>query len=511
MNERIPRVSVVIPVYNSMPYLTGTLESLVAQDLRDIEIIAINDGSTDGSGAELDRFAARDDRITVVHQENSGWPGMPRNRGLERAGGRYVLFMDADDTMVPHALRVMADQADDAEADVVIPRFAGTGGRHVQALFERHPEGPISLERAMESLSPQKLFRRDMLEAEGLRFPEGKVRLEDGIFVTRAYVLARRILFSGTGPLYLIALRDDGGNISSQAIEPQNYVSSCRSIAETLRAGVPDVTRSTTLIRQFFTRKGLRFYAPKRWLLMDSERQHEWVELHRAFLNDFLPESSDARIAHPTDRLKLELIRAGDVPGLDRLIASAPELDHLPRALGARAVPGGLELTISMSPTSDDSPLRSAGSGIRARLADRVYRTSRPYLDRRVVRGGSRWIARLLTGDAAGATLLLAGRKVARAAAIPGRLAYRADASSSGDTDGPSYRFVVPNSLLRRYGADRVDLWTVARSGRRLSGERIRVTADRRPAREVADVRLYTTDRGNLSLHGRAARRSTSD
>ncbi|QIM18335.1 glycosyltransferase family 2 protein [Leucobacter coleopterorum] len=60
-----------------MPYLTETMESVLSQDLQDLEVIAVNDGSTDGSGEELDRFAALDSRVTVHHQPNSGWPGMP--------------------------------------------------------------------------------------------------------------------------------------------------------------------------------------------------------------------------------------------------------------------------------------------------------------------------------------------------------------------------------------------------------------------------------------------------
>ena len=76
-------VSVVVPVFNAMPYLREFLESLAAQDLPDdaYEVVAVNDGSTDGSGAELDAFAERHPNVRVVHQENTGWPGGPRNRG----------------------------------------------------------------------------------------------------------------------------------------------------------------------------------------------------------------------------------------------------------------------------------------------------------------------------------------------------------------------------------------------------------------------------------------------
>ncbi|MGW9021168.1 glycosyltransferase family 2 protein [Leucobacter chromiiresistens] len=508
MTETAPIVSVVIPVYNSMPYLTGTVESLLAQQLAAFEIIAIDDGSTDGSGAELDRFAALDDRVTVVHQENSGWPGMPRNRGLERARGTYVLFMDADDTMAPEALRLMVDQADEHDADVVIPRFEGTGGRQVQALFERHPEGPIELARAMETLSPQKLFRRAMLERIGLRFPEGRVRLEDGIFVTRAYIEARRIMFCGAGPLYFIALRDDGGNISGQRIDPENYVASCRRIAEILLEGAPDREAGVSLVRQFFGRKGLRFYAPKRWLRMDEAQRAQWVALHRDFLRDLLPADADARIAHPTDRRKVELIRAGDVAGLDALIRAAELLEHTGAVSGTRAVPGGIELTVTMHAAHPDAPARRAGAGLRVRVADRAYRALRPLITRRAVRGASRVAADLLLRDRPRATLLLSGRKRGRAAAVPGRLAPPAPAAGGAPRDdaAPRYRFVLPHDLLRRYRGERVDAWTVLYADRSTSGDRARLTAQPGLDRRVDGVRVYATNRGNFSLQVRSTR-----
>ena len=265
----LPRVSVIVPVYNAMPYLTGALESVLAQDLPELEIIAVNDGSTDGSGAELDRFAALDPRVQVLHQENSGWPGHPRNRGIERATGEYLFFMDADDTMAPHALRSMVELAerDSAKgpADIVIPRFAGTGGRQVQSLYSRHPQGRISISRAMETLSPQKLFRRDFVERHGLTFPEEKVRLEDGIFVARAYTSEpNSVLRSGPALLHRAARRR--AISSSRTIDPDDYVTSCRRIAQILRDGSPDVETGERLVLPFFQRKGLRFYAPKRWI-----------------------------------------------------------------------------------------------------------------------------------------------------------------------------------------------------------------------------------------------------
>jgi glycosyltransferase involved in cell wall biosynthesis len=99
-----------VPVYNAEKYLERCLDSITGQTLREIEIVCVNDGSTDGSSAILDEYAQKDPRVIVFHQENKG-PGAARNTALDNIKGRYVLFCDADDTLEPCAasecLRVM--------------------------------------------------------------------------------------------------------------------------------------------------------------------------------------------------------------------------------------------------------------------------------------------------------------------------------------------------------------------------------------------------------------------
>lgn len=91
-----PLVSVIVPVYNVAPYLEQCLDSIVNQSYRNLEIILVDDGSTDDSGAICDRYAEQDGRIQVVHQKNKGLSGA-RNRGLDIASGEYVIFIDSDD------------------------------------------------------------------------------------------------------------------------------------------------------------------------------------------------------------------------------------------------------------------------------------------------------------------------------------------------------------------------------------------------------------------------------
>ncbi|QYM74894.1 glycosyltransferase family 2 protein [Leucobacter luti] len=491
-----PRVSVIMPVYNAMPYLTSTLQSVLAQDLGDIEIIAINDGSTDHSGAELDRFALGDDRVVVLHQPNSGWPGSPRNRGIERARGEYLFFMDADDTMAPSALRDMVEMADGRGADIVIPRFAGTGGRRVQSLFQRHPAGRISVARAMETLSPQKLFRRELIERAALRFPEERVRLEDGIFVARAYTSARHIMLCGEHPLYFIALRDDGQNISSRAIEPENYVASCRRIAQILIDGTPDQAAGLRLVLQFFQRKGLRFYAQQRWDRMAPATRATWVALHRALLQEFLPPACDAWVAHPTDRRKIALIRAGDLPGLDAIIAAESQCAHQAQAMAVRETDRGTELTLAAVPAAAGSQLRRGiPRAPRLGAVRRIDRAMRLFGGSRAARGLNRRIAAGLTRGAPRVWLVLGSRRRDRTVALAGRLV-----GHEPGTGALTYAFVLSPQLLQSFGPDRVDMWTVAGTTDGLSGARSRVRSDERVVVENAADRFYTTALGNASL-----------
>lgn len=101
-------LSIIVPVYNAARFLPRCLESLIGQTYTNLEIICVDDGSTDDSGRILDEYAARDARLKVIHQENAG-VSAARNRGLETAMGDIIGFCDADDTYAPNALQLVTD------------------------------------------------------------------------------------------------------------------------------------------------------------------------------------------------------------------------------------------------------------------------------------------------------------------------------------------------------------------------------------------------------------------
>lgn len=116
--ENQPLVSVIIPVYNVEEYLCKCVDSVINQTYKNLEIILVDDGSTDSSGRICDEYAGKDERIRVVHKNNSG-PSNTRNVGLEHAKGKYIYFIDSDDYIEHNALALLVNTAESAEADLV--------------------------------------------------------------------------------------------------------------------------------------------------------------------------------------------------------------------------------------------------------------------------------------------------------------------------------------------------------------------------------------------------------
>lgn len=119
MEKNTIKVSVIIPVYNAQKYLEQALESVISQTLRDIEIICVDDGSTDSSPQILERFAKRDSRIIIKRQQNR-FAGAARNNGMESARGKYLVFWDADDIFDKNALKKMYLACERHSADICV-------------------------------------------------------------------------------------------------------------------------------------------------------------------------------------------------------------------------------------------------------------------------------------------------------------------------------------------------------------------------------------------------------
>ena len=233
-----PKVSVIIPVYNALPYMRESVDSVRTQSLREIEIILVNDGSRDGSGAECEALARLDSRITVLHKSNSG-AGLSRTEGLLMARGEYVAFLDADDLMMPRALEKMYLSAKSLNLDMLHAQreiFYDTPPKpedaikakievisdpkrlkYIAMLFIGCPDGASDEPYRMEGGLWAALFRRELIERHRLRIvSEREYGSEDFIF---NYDVARHSTRIGRMDLTAIAYRMSEGSIS-RTIKP---------------------------------------------------------------------------------------------------------------------------------------------------------------------------------------------------------------------------------------------------------------------------------------------------
>jgi poly(ribitol-phosphate) beta-N-acetylglucosaminyltransferase len=350
-DSREPRVSVILPVYNSRDYLRECLDSVITQDLESgfLELVAIDDGSTDGSGEILDEYARRHSFIRVMHQENSGWPGQPRNRGIEAARGEYVFFLDSDDALGPEAMRRLYEFAEEHGSEVVVARIVYTSAPSKGRKTWGRQTVDADLRRVFKSLSPQKLFRRSFLEEHRLRFPEGEVRLEDGIFVTRAYLLAERVSLLGDYPYYRKRRRDDRTNISLRRMSAAGYVGSLRRIAGNVRELCAEQDLAADLLLSIYSRKGLtRLVKGRRSSWLRRRKLVEWVTELAGFAEEFVPQELDQRL--PAGRRRLSAaVRArdvGTVAARARAIGSRPPRGARKRP--SRSAPGSRQAVEGM-------------------------------------------------------------------------------------------------------------------------------------------------------------------
>ncbi len=188
-------ISVIVPVYNVEPYLPGCLDSILSQTYRDLEILLIDDGSTDRGGTICDEYAAKDPRIRVFHTENRGLSAA-RNRGLDEAKGEYVGFVDSDDRIEPDMYEYLLEAAERTGADVVecgaFKEFPErTAERKRESREMSGPEAVLALlQGELADGVWDKLYRRRCFDR--IRFPEGRV-FEEVATTWRVFATVERV------------------------------------------------------------------------------------------------------------------------------------------------------------------------------------------------------------------------------------------------------------------------------------------------------------------------------
>lgn len=210
MNELI---SVIIPVYNVEKYLSQCLESVIHQTYQDLEIIVIDDGSTDNGPRICDEYAERDKRIKVIHQKNGG-AASARNAGLRVATGEYLAFVDSDDYLEANAYETLLDIMQRTGADIVECAFCNefpdrTWDRvffKKETLFSTVEYLKLYTDHWICSLIWEKLYKRSLFE--GIEFEEGH-RIDDEFFTYQGVMNAKTIAYNPT-ILYHYRMRSSG-------------------------------------------------------------------------------------------------------------------------------------------------------------------------------------------------------------------------------------------------------------------------------------------------------------
>lgn len=193
-------VSVIIPCFNVEDYLDECVASVVAQSYESLEVVLINDGSSDSTGKLVDRWGDRDVRIRTVHQDNQGLGGA-RNTGIAMSSGEFFFFLDSDDLLPFDAIGRMVDSVRFSGSDIVsgvAERFDSSGARRAdqyRGLFDvDHQSTHIFRDPLLvyDQMACSKLFRRSFWETEGLVFPTGSL-YEDVEVVMKAHCRASSV------------------------------------------------------------------------------------------------------------------------------------------------------------------------------------------------------------------------------------------------------------------------------------------------------------------------------
>lgn len=238
------KISVIIPVYNTLNYLERCLKSVISQTYQNLEIICIDDGSTDGSERIVDEFAKTDERVITIHQQNKG-ESNARNSGLRVASGDYIAFMDCDDWIEPDMYECLAQAIEDEDADMAIAGFYRE--------FEENGKKQIKVQN--EKQVEPKAFNRKML----LRY-----LYERDAYRNFAYIwdklYKREVIYDGTDTLFLfdesMQLGGDVLFLAQCALNTKQAVYVDKAFYHYLQrtdsgCHVPDLTRKQDNIRAY--------------------------------------------------------------------------------------------------------------------------------------------------------------------------------------------------------------------------------------------------------------------
>jgi poly(ribitol-phosphate) beta-N-acetylglucosaminyltransferase len=343
------KVSVVVPVYNPGEFIDPCIRSLLAQTLPadEFEVIFVDDGSTDDTPARLDKLAAEHPQIRVIHIPNSGWPGKPRNVGVEAARGEYVQFIDQDDHLATEALSRLYEMGRRNDADIVIGKVASNFRFVPLSVFRRTRERcTIHDAPLIDSLTPHKMFRMEFLRENKIAFPEGKRRLEDHPFVVKAYLRANTVSILGDYTCYFYYKRRDGKNAASTPIDPAGYYGNLREVLDVVAANTEPGNFRDSLLRRFCWAEMLARLSEPAMLKYEAGYRDQMIDEVRQVCLDYMNDNVQAGMG-AVRRLRFTLLRENQRAKLLELAGRCAEVKAKTRLDGLRWEGGRLAFELS--------------------------------------------------------------------------------------------------------------------------------------------------------------------
>ena len=353
------KLSVIVPVYNVEEYLEECVSSVIRQAYQDVEIILVNDGSTDASGAMVDELARRDNRVRAVHKENAGL-GAARNSGITVATGDFLTFLDSDDVIPINAYARMMHTLHQTGSDFVVGtiRRWTNDVRRVPAWAEKlHSQTRLSItaedcpEILQDVFACNKVFRRTFWESEQLVFPEG-VLYEDQETTAKAYLQSKSFDVI-EDVVYDWRIRADSSSITQQKerfVDVRDRVKAVLEVNKLLQ-GSPESIRAAWLARTLGSDLG-QYY-----VLIPRVGEEYWNELrHGVKVLATELDTDSLRLMSPHDRLMVRLIETGDRENAEKVVLHRAEHGQaypiIKDKAGFRAAPAYLK-QITYVPSND--------------------------------------------------------------------------------------------------------------------------------------------------------------
>ena len=283
----MPKVSVIVPVYNAEKYLKETVNAIQMQTLKELEIILVDDGSTDESSKICDELAKKDNRIKVVHQKNQG-VSVARNTGMDLAEGDFIGFADADDLMEKDMYEIMYENAikNNADLSMVSPIVKNLNGKikyfnNTKVCYLWNSREALSnffKGNVFNIATYTKLLRKDL--AQKVRFEKGKAIHEDKFFTYQAIKNAKRIFFEDICK-YIYIKRENSASTSKFSKKKFDAVYFAEKIFEDIK-----LTEDEELIKEAYVDTYMTKLLILRGIYRDKDAKKEFINEKEKLIKD---------------------------------------------------------------------------------------------------------------------------------------------------------------------------------------------------------------------------------